>query len=52
LGHNIASLQITGLGQGSAFFFALRTGFILGLFCGPVLNKIMNVWQMQFYYNS
>jgi len=30
--------------------FALRTGFSLELFCGPALNKILNVRQI--YYNS
>jgi len=41
-----------GVDQGSATFYALRTGFSLALFCGPALNKIMNVWHMQIYYNS
>jgi len=31
------------LQQGSANFFALRTGFNLALFCGPAFNKLMNV---------
>jgi len=38
--------------QGSATFFALRMGFSLAIFCGPALNKLMNVWHMQIYYNS
>jgi len=45
------TLLLKRLTQGSAIF-ALRTGFSLVLFCGPALNKIMNVWYMQTYYNS
>jgi len=39
------------LKQGSATFFALRTGFSQVIFCGPAVNKIMNFWHMLIYYN-
>jgi len=40
------------LHQGSANFFARRTGFCLALFCRLTFNKIMNVWHMRICYNS
>ena len=48
----LTQLRKGTLRQWSETFFALRTGFSLAIFCAPALNKLMNVWDMQIYYNS
>jgi len=40
------------LHQGVGKRFRTADRFRLALFCGPALNKIMNVWHMQICYNS